>query len=58
MEELLKQLKELTESFNINATAQHENGNKAAGMRARKTSLEIEKLMKQFRKVSLEEAQK
>ncbi|KAA6308871.1 hypothetical protein EZS27_039539, partial [termite gut metagenome] len=33
MEELLKQLKELTESFSINATAQHENGNKAAGMR-------------------------
>ncbi|KAA6343350.1 hypothetical protein EZS27_008941, partial [termite gut metagenome] len=40
MEELLKQLKELTESFNTNATAQLENGNKAAGMRARKTSLE------------------
>jgi hypothetical protein len=58
MEELLKQLKELTESFNTNATAQLENGNKAAGMRARKASLEIEKLMKQFRKTSLEEAQK
>ncbi|KAA6334899.1 hypothetical protein EZS27_016825 [termite gut metagenome] len=58
MEDLLKQLKELIESFNINATAQLENGNKAAGARARKASLEIEKLMKQFRKASLEEAQK
>jgi hypothetical protein len=58
MEDLLKQLKELIESFNINATAQLENGNNAAGARARKASLEIEKLMKQFRKASLEEAQK
>lgn len=32
---------------------QVENGNKAAGTRARKASLEIEKLMKEFRKSSL-----
>jgi hypothetical protein len=51
-------LKELTESFHTNAGAQCESGNKAAGARARKASLEIEKLMKQFRKVSLAEAQK
>ena len=31
-----------------------ENGNKAAGTRARKASLEIEKAMKEFRKASLE----
>ena len=31
-----------------------ENGNKAAGTRARKSSLEIEKTMKEFRKASLE----
>lgn len=35
-----------------------ENNNKAAGTRARKASLEIEKAMKQFRKVSLEESKK
>ena len=33
-------------------------GNKAAGTRARKTSLELEKLMKEFRKLSLEESKK
>lgn len=31
---------------------------KAAGTRARKTSLELEKLMKEFRKLSLEESKK
>ena len=35
------------------ANAQIENGNKAAGTRARKASLEIEKAMKEFRKASL-----
>ena len=33
-------------------------GNKAAGTRARKASLELEKLLKEFRKASLEEAKK
>ena len=36
------------------ATLQIEKGNKAAGTRARKASLELEKLMKEFRKASLE----
>ena len=31
---------------------------KAAGTRARKASLELEKLLKEFRKASLEEAKK
>ena len=31
-------------------------GNKAAGTRARKASLQLEKLMKEFRKASLEAA--
>ncbi len=35
------------------AKLQIEKGNKAAGMRARKASLELEKLLKQFRKESL-----
>ncbi len=36
------------------AVLQVENGIKAAGTRARKSSLELEKLMKEFRKMSLE----
>lgn len=58
MEELLKNFDELSAAFKKDATAQLENGNKAAGTRARKASLEIEKLMKAFRKASLEAAKK
>lgn len=42
-----------TAEFNNNA-AQNVLGNKAAGARARKTSLELEKLFKQYRKLSVE----
>lgn len=42
------------EEFQVNATAQAEKGNKAAGARARKASLELEKLLKEFRKASVE----
>ena len=41
------------EAFVKDANAQAEKGNKAAGTRARVASLEIEKLMKEFRKESL-----
>lgn len=54
MKELVEKVAELAESFNKDATAQMENGNKAAGTRARKTSLEMGKLMKDFRKLSLD----
>lgn len=54
MNELLAKIKELNEVFMSEAASQSEKGNKAAGTRARKASLEIEKLMKEFRKVSLE----
>ena len=37
---------------------QAEKGNKAAGTRARKSALELNKLFKEFRKVSVEEAKK
>jgi len=53
MEEILKKVAELYASFEKDANAQVEKGNKAAGTRARKASLEIEKLMKEFRKASL-----
>lgn len=54
MKELLTKIEAAVAAFNEDANAQAEKGNKAAGTRARKTSLEIEKAMKEFRKVSLE----
>lgn len=54
MNELIEKIKELNEAFMTDAALQLEKGNKAAGTRARKASLEIEKLMKEFRKASLE----
>lgn len=53
MNELIEKINTLTEEFKKDAALQVENGNKAAGTRARKASLEIEKLMKQFRKDSI-----
>ena len=40
------------------SAAQVEKNNKAAGTRARKAALELSKLLKEFRKVSVEEAKK
>ena len=48
------QICELFDQFSKDANLQMEKGNKAAGTRARKVSLELEKLLKQFRKESLE----
>ena len=58
MKELVDNIKVLAGEFIENATAQTEKGNKAAGARARKASLQVEKLLKEFRKVSVEEAKK
>ena len=58
MKELVEKISALVADFSKDANAQIENGNKAAGTRARKASLEIEKAMKEFRKVSLEESKK
>lgn len=58
MKTLVEKVASLYEEFMKDATAQVENGNKAAGMRARKASLEIEKAMKEFRKASLEATKK
>lgn len=44
--------------FKINAEAQVVKGNKAAGARARKASLELMKQLKEFRKISVEAAKK
>ncbi len=56
MKELIAQIASAYEAFAKDANAQAENGNKAAGTRARKASLEIEKAMKAFRKASIEAA--
>lgn len=56
MKELVEKIAALYADFEKDAKAQLENGNKAAGTRARKASLEIEKAMKAFRKASLEAA--
>ena len=57
-------MKELVEKINAAWAVFAENadkqlaGNKAAGARARKASLEIEKALKEFRKVSVEAGKK
>lgn len=58
MEALLQKIKAAYEAFSQDAALQNEKNNKAAGTRARKASLELEKLMKEFRKASLEAAKK
>lgn len=58
MKELVEKLNEAFAAFTEDANLQLEKGNKAAVTRARKASLEIEKMMKEFRKVSLEESKK
>ena len=54
MKELVDQIKAEIEVFISNADAQVEKGNKAAGTRARKASLELTALLKEFRKASIE----
>ena len=54
MKELVAKINELYAAFAVDAEAQAEKGNKAAGARARKASLAIENAMKEFRKTSLE----
>ncbi len=54
MKELIEQMDALYEAFKKDADLQVEKGNKAAGTRARKASLDLEKACKAFRKASLE----
>lgn len=58
MKELIATIQEAYEAFVKDAALQAENGNKAAGARARKASLAVEKMMKEFRRLSLEESKK
>ena len=54
MKDLVEKIVAQFAEFEKEARANVENGNKAAGTCARKASLELEKLMKQFRKDSIE----
>ncbi|MCQ2177082.1 MAG: histone H1 [Bacteroidales bacterium] len=58
MKQLVDAINANIEAFQVNAEAQVVKGNKAAGARARKAALEIIKGLKEFRKVSVEEAKK
>ena len=53
MKELVEKINALCAEFAAEA-AKNVEGNKAAGTRARKASLELEKALKEFRKVSVE----
>ncbi len=58
MKELVEKINASIEAFKVNAEAQVEKSNKAAGARARKAALELMKDLKEFRKVSVVEANK
>ncbi len=58
MKTILENIISEMETLKNDANSQIESGNKAAGTRARKSSLAIEKLMKEFRKASLEDSKK
>ena len=56
MKELVEKINAEIEQFQKNADLQVTKGNKAAGTRARKNALNSCKLMKDFRKASVEAA--
>jgi len=58
MKDLFEKIIAEFETFKTEAELQIEKANKAAGTRARKSTLDLEKLLKEFRKASLEESKK
>lgn len=58
MKDLVSKIKAEFDAFAKDADLQVEKGNKAAGTRARKSSLDLEKLLKEFRKASIESSKK
>ena len=54
IEGLLNEIRRASEALLSDGTLQSERGNKAAGLRARKASMQLERLTKAFRKASLE----
>lgn len=53
MKELVENINAHMEAFRTDADKFVNDGNKSAGVRARKATLALEKLMKQFRKESV-----
>lgn len=53
MEEILEEIEKTTAALISNAETQLLNGNKAAGLRARRASLALEPLLVKFRKLSV-----
>ncbi|MBC5839162.1 histone H1 [Flavobacterium muglaense] len=58
MKDLIEKINAEFEVFKTESDSLVEKGVKAAGARARKSTLELEKLLKEFRKVSIEESKK
>ncbi len=58
MQKLTEQIKEQIALYQENAEAFTSKNSKAAGARARKATLELTKLFKDFRKQSIEESKK
>lgn len=58
MEKILQDIFSAFENFKKDATANIEKGIKAAGVRARKTSNEIAKMLKSYRALSVENDKK
>ncbi|WP_430612666.1 histone H1 [Flavobacterium sp. JP2137] len=58
MENLIQKINAEIETFRSESESLIDKGVKAAGARARKSTLELEKLLKEFRKVSIEESKK
>lgn len=58
MKELVAKINAEFETFTAETESLIEKGVKAAGARARKSTLEMEKMLKQFRKLSIEESKK
>ncbi|MGO4906288.1 histone H1 [Flavobacterium sp. W20_MBD1_R3] len=58
MKDLFEKITAEFETFKTECELHIEKGNKAAGTRARKSTLDMEKLLKEFRKVSVEESKK
>ncbi|AWG22606.1 histone H1 [Flavobacterium faecale] len=58
MKELVAKINAEFETFTTETESLIEKGVKAAGARARKSTLEMEKMLKEFRKLSIEESKK
>ncbi len=58
MKDLIEKINTEFQTFISETDSLTEKGVKAAGARARKSTLELEKLLKEFRKVSIEESKK